>query len=139
MPASVPQRSPCVDAVLRGDEAAVRSWLERGGGANNARENGEVTGVTLLIDAATYGHERVAALLLQHGAEVDMQSSVGVTSKKVVPCSSALMCATNIGHERVVELLIRHGAEVDLQDSNGVTALMAAATNGHERVVELLL
>ena len=39
------------DAVLRGDEAAVRSWLERGGRANTTREYGEVTGVTLLMDA----------------------------------------------------------------------------------------
>ena len=42
--------------MLRGDEAAVRSWLERGGRANTARENGEVTGVTLLMDAAGQGH-----------------------------------------------------------------------------------
>ena len=73
MSSTSPQpQAPYVDAVLRGDEAAVRSWLERGGGANTTRENGEVTGVTLLMDAAGQGHEQVAALLLQHGAQINL-------------------------------------------------------------------
>ena len=105
-----------MDAVLRGDEAAVRSWLERGGRANTAREDGEVIGITLLMDAAVGGHERVAALLLQHGARVNLQSSNGGT---------ALMAAAHHGRERVVELLLQHGAEVNLQNSVGCTALMA--------------
>ena len=51
MSSSVPQPEAPHDAVLRGDEAAVRSWLKRGGRANTTREYGEVTGVTLLMDA----------------------------------------------------------------------------------------
>ena len=82
--------APHVDAVLRGDEAAVRSWLERGGRANTARENGGVTGVTLLMDAAGQGHERVAALLLQYGAQVNLLDSDGAT---------ALTYAATKGHE----------------------------------------
>ena len=131
MSSNEPQpEAPYVDAVLRGDEAAVRSWLERGGRANTAREDGEVIGVTLLMDAASQGHERVAALLLQHGAEIDQQDSGG---------STALTSAAYNGHERVVELLLRHGVKVNVQDSNGFTALMGAAASGHERVVELLI
>ena len=118
------------DAVVRGDEAAVRSWLERGGRANTAHEYGEVTGVTLLMDAAGQGHERVADLLLRHDAEATVQNSKGYT---------ALMRAATEGHERVVDLLLRGGAEIELQDSDGFTALMRAAQQGHERVVELLL
>ena len=79
-------------AALRGDEAAVRSWLERGGRANTTHKVGEVTGFTLLMDAAPagQGHERVAALLLQHGTQVNLQSSEGAT---------ALMLAAQGGHK----------------------------------------
>ena len=105
-----PQSTLALDAVLRGDEAAVRSWLERGGRANTAREaqdeDGEVvTGVTLLMSAAQEGHERVVDLLLQHGAEINLQSSEGGT---------ALMGAAVKNHERVVKLMLEHGAEINL-------------------------
>ena len=115
---SAPQPEAPHDAVLRGDEAAVHSWLEIGGRANTAHEYGEVTGVTLLMDAAGQGHEWVAALLLQHGAQANLQNSDGYT---------ALMTAAGNGHERVVELLLRRGTEINLQSSNGSTALMYAS------------
>ena len=48
--------------MLRGDEAAVRSWLEKGGRANTVREkDGEVIGDTLLMDAAGQGHRTLVA------------------------------------------------------------------------------
>ena len=50
------ERLDHVVAVLRGDEVAVRVWLEGGGRANATRERrgeegGVTTGVTLLMDA----------------------------------------------------------------------------------------
>ena len=53
--------------------------------------------------AAPSGHEGVVDLLLQRGAEINLQSSNGGT---------ALMCAAGNGHERVVDLLLRRGAEI---------------------------
>jgi len=102
-------------AAERGEEEAVLEWLDSGGRADATCERGGVNGVTLLMGAARKGHERVAALLLQRGAEVSLQRSDGGT---------ALVAAANQGHERVVELLIRHGAEINLLDSNGYTAPM---------------
>ena len=112
-----PSRSSdaAVLAAERGEEEAVLEWLDSGGRADATCERGGVNGVTLLMGAARKGHERVAALLLQRGAEVSLQRSDGGT---------ALMAAANQGHERVVELLIRHGAEINLLDSNGYTAPM---------------
>jgi len=70
-------------------------------------------GGTALMGAAYIGHERVVDLLIQHGAEVNLQRSSGFT---------ALMSAAGQGRERVVELLLQHGAEINLQNSDGVTA-----------------
>ena len=119
-----------IAAVERGDEEAVLAWLEVGGRVNATYEKGEMSGLTLLLCAAVHGHERVVELLLQHGAEINLQSSDGAT---------ALMLAAGQGHERVVDLLIRRGVELNLQNSDGGTTLMAAASQGHERVVELLI
>ena len=124
----------CSDAAVlaaeRGEEEAVLAWLDGGGRADATYERRGVSGITLLMGAAFNGHERVVELLLQHGAEINLQRSDGWT---------ALVIAASNGHERLVELLMQHGAEVNLQDSDGATALMNAANEGHERVVELLL
>ena len=101
------------------------AWLEDGGRADATCERGGVSGVTLLMFAARKGHERVVELLLQRGAEINLQSSEGVT---------ALMDAAGNGHERVVDLLIRRGAEINLQ-SDGGTALMMAAFFNHPAVM----
>ena len=77
-----PQTADFLGAVLRGDEVAVRVWLEGGGRANATRERrnedgGATTGIPLLTDAAGFGHERVIEVLLQHGAEINLQDSDG--------------------------------------------------------------
>ena len=59
--------------------------------------------------AAKNGHERAVELLLQRGAEVDLQDS---------DSWSALMCAADNGHERMVELLLRRGAKINKQRSD---------------------
>ena len=55
--------------------------------------------------AASEGHERVVELLMQHGAEVELQDNDRWT---------ALMVAARSGHERVVELLLQHDAEINV-------------------------
>ena len=105
-------------------------WLEGGGRVDATYERGGTSGLTLLMGAAHYGHERVVEMMLRRGAEISLQNSFGET---------ALMYSAENGHERVVELLLQHGAEVSLRNSDGYTALMVAAGNGHERVVDLLM
>ena len=51
-------------------------------------------------------------LLVQHGAETNLQDSGGHT---------ALTLAAQEGRERVVDLLIQHGAEINLQSGSGGT------------------
>ena len=77
-------------AAERGEEAAL-AWLDGGGRVDATCERGQASGITLLMAAASRGHERVVELLLQRGAEINLQSSDGVT---------ALMAAARCGHER---------------------------------------
>lgn len=58
---------------------------------------------TALMRAAAGGHEAVARMLLEHGANVEKADDHGTT---------ALMRAALGGQEKVVQLLLDHGAEV---------------------------
>ena len=74
----------CPDAAVlaaeRGEEEAVLAWLEGGGRVNATYERGEVSGLTLLIGAARYGHERLVDLLLRHGAAMNQKDNKGWTA-----------------------------------------------------------
>ena len=71
----------CSDAVVlaaeRGKEDAVLAWLEGGGRADATCERDGVSGLTLLMGAGFYGHERVIELLLRHGAEINLRDRDG--------------------------------------------------------------
>ena len=69
-------------------------------------------------------------LLLQAGAEKDLQDRIGKT---------ALQGAATLGHTKIVQLLLQAGADKDMRDQSGKTALMEAACNGHTEIVHLLL
>ena len=60
-------------------------------------------GATALMLAALGGHEAVAQVLLQHGADVAAADNNGGT---------ALMGAAQGGHEAMAQLLLQHGADV---------------------------
>ena len=76
------------------------------------------------------GAYRVARLLLETGAQVDLKSIRGWT---------ALMSASLHGSYKVAKLLLDKGAEVDLQDISGWSALMFASRQGKYDVAKLLL
>jgi len=116
-----------VAAARRGDDAAVLAWLDGGGRADATYAYNDQIGrseLSLLMAAASRGHERVVEVLLQRGAEIDVQSS------KSLEGVTALMAAASQGHERVVDLLIQRGADIDLQSRVGYTALIVATRVG---------
>jgi ankyrin repeat protein len=83
------------------------------------------------ITAAAYtGHEAVVRLLLDEGADVNVQGRYFGT---------ALQAASLIGHEVIVRLLLDRGADVNVQGGLYGTALQAASLIGHEVIVRLLL
>ena len=74
-----------------------------------------------LLMSAHLGHADLLELLLDRGAEVNMQSNSGI---------SALMIACFVGNTEMVELLLHHGAQVNMRDSAGVSALIIASAAG---------
>jgi ankyrin repeat protein len=71
-----------------------------------------------LNHAARYGHEGVARLLLEHGADVETKDNRG---------GSPLIWAAEWGHAGVVRLLLENGAEAEAKDMYGRSPLHLAA------------
>jgi ankyrin repeat protein len=78
--------------------------------------------------AAAHGHNEITALLLDHGASLNMQDKYG---------STALIHAADFGRNEIVRMLLIHGANPDVQNNNGCTALMAAAAQSIHSIIIL--
>lgn len=96
----------------------------------NVEDRGSKGDCTPLMEAANGGFIDIVKLLLQHGANVNAQSSSGNTALHFACCS---------GYDGVVQLLVQHNAELEHQNENGHTPLMEAASGGHVKVAKLLL
>ena len=114
-------------AAASGDEQAVAAWLDEGGDvdARCTEPNGE----TLLLAAAARGQDAMVRMLLQRGASVNLQTSLGGT---------ALMLAASLGHTTIVQELLDAKADASLQAKSGRTALMFAELQKRTATVQLL-
>jgi hypothetical protein len=81
-------------------------------------------------DQAAGDRIEIAALLVEHGADVHLRGLGGRT---------LLQGAAEEGNLASARFLLDHGAEVGAADSLGVTSLHAAADNAHLPLAELLL
>jgi len=103
------------------------------------------TGATPLLVAAKVGDARSVALLLKHGAIVDLPTATGVTP---------YMAAAGMGHSfnptrgrfktdaqavECLKLLKDAGAEVNRKNMQGLTALHSAAALGWDETVKKLV
>ena len=84
----------------------------------------DVSDETALIAAARLGLTNCARELLEHGADVNAQSSIGL---------SPLMYAAASGHTDLVELFLDSGADVNIRDNKGYSPLLYAALRLTER------
>ena len=89
-------------------------------------------GLSPLHWAARNGFASVARLLIEHGANVNLQAQgmEGATPLHVVAV---------YGHKAVAEALLAAGAEVNAMDKWGSTPLQYASFNGHEQLLGLLI
>ena len=110
-------------------------WLGRGDRASatwqiTLRDGSVVRGFTLLMAASGYGHDKIVELLLAHGADVDMQTSIG---------GSALMSAASKGRLSIVQRLLLAGAQTELRTSDGKTAVdMAHRSSAGQQCVKAI-
>ncbi|PSN59120.1 hypothetical protein BS50DRAFT_614690 [Corynespora cassiicola Philippines] len=94
-------------------------------------------GIMPLLIAAEKGHDVVARLLIEGGADVNAQGGI---------YGNALYAASWRGHKDTVELLVKAGADVNAQGADVKAqggfygnALYAASERGHKDIVELLV
>ena len=105
-------------AVRRGLEDHLRSLCQAGVDVNTVDD----TGNTLLMLAATEGHEGCVKVLIEAGAELDLQEIWEGNPER-----TALMLAAYFQRTECANLLIQAGADVNISGSLGHTALMFAA------------
>jgi hypothetical protein len=113
--------------VAEGDLRAVELFLKAGFHPNSRDKHG----VPLLCLAARNKHRSIAELLLEYGADIDLQSEDRGYS--------ALMDATLGGASELVELFIDRGADPNLQSKDGQTALVVAVGRNDAATASLLL
>jgi hypothetical protein len=122
-------RSPLHAAAFSGNFEVVRKLIEYDPADINARDD---YGWTPLLSASGGHHFKdgsVLRLLLEHGADINVQGPIGQTP---------LYWASYNGVLEVVRLLLGHGADVGAKDIFGQTALQYAADKGHDEIVKLL-
>ena len=117
---------PLIEAAKHGDEAALRSLLQKKTDVNAA----DADGSTALHWAAYHSDSEAADLLLRAGAKPNAATDLGVTP---------LWLASQNGDSGMVARLLRHGADPNLALLSGETPLMVAARSGYPEVVQQLL
>jgi ankyrin repeat protein len=85
--------------------------------------------VSPLVAALSRGHLKIAQLLYERGADVDVHGRDNCTP---------LYGASNSGHHEIVEWLLSRNANPDVPERDGWTPLHSAIFNGHLEVSRLL-
>mgnify|MGYP002824673766 CR=1 FL=1 len=116
-------------AANEGDAQTVTAWLEEGGGGVDTVSCTERGDMRLLMAAALGGQVALVRMLLQRGASVNLQASLGVT---------ALMYAATNGLTTIVQTLLDAKADTSLQTVSGNTAIRIAESYKHTALAQLL-
>jgi ankyrin repeat protein len=105
-------------AVKTGNTAQVRALLDADPALVNARDAEDSTP---LHYAAWKGHPEVTALLLERGADVHAQNTIGHWG------GTPLHAAAHANQRPIAEMLIAHGADVNALSCNGRRPLAETA------------
>ena len=104
-------------AAFTGNLTAMKQALAGGADPNTMDPQ---SGSTLLATAALMGHTEIVAILLEHGADVNVKSRDGAT---------ALHTSAFLGRVETVKLLLENGADTTLRNNMGSTAIDGAKLN----------
>lgn len=111
-------------AAWKGQIETVRWLLARGAQINRSARQW-----TALHYAVFAGHEEIARLLMQSGADVNARSTNG---------SSVLMMAAREGRVPLARLLISQGADATVRNDAGDSALLWSLRQGHLEIARAL-
>jgi uncharacterized protein len=89
-------------------------------------------GFTALGLASYFGHDEIAGILIEVGANVNLQSQ---NQFNVAPLHSAV-ASNNL---KIAKKLLDHGADVNSKQMNDLTPLHSAAYNGNMEIIKLLI
>ncbi|CAG9996116.1 unnamed protein product [Clonostachys byssicola] len=121
---------PLLQASRKGHAAVAKLLLEAGADPNvRAWKKGQ----TSLSLASIYDHIDVVQVLLDYGANIDLEDDCNCERTPMI------WAAIN-GHEAILKLLLEHKASLDSEDSKrGMSPLAWAITEGEEGATALLL
>lgn len=119
------------DSARHGVGSITKALVDIGAKPNSVG----TSGLPVLAEAASYGHEEVCGVLLGANADANVKTALG---------ESPLMLAARVGgtsDRRVLpsRILLQNNATVDAKDIKGRTALFGAAWRGFVDVVEVLI
>ena len=110
-----------------GNDTFVRELLAAGADPNKYKD---IDGITALIKAASNCRDSTVSILIQHGADLNVQTNYG---------STALTIAAWKGRNEVTTTLIKAGADLNIQTTNGKTALTIACEKGNNKMALSLI
>ena len=114
------------DCAFEGDIPKLREHLRLHKGVDEP--NG--AGLSALHVAIKMGDLKIAAILLENGADINFQDNNGNTP---------LILAVKKKDLELVTFVILRGADVNLANNDGITPLHQGAFSGNEKVVDFLL
>jgi ankyrin repeat protein len=117
-----------VEAATEGELDVVRGCVERGDGVD--AEVDEKEGGTALYWACREGHQEIAKMLVEEGADKDKANNDG---------DFPLSTACQNGHLKVAKMLVEEGADKDKANNEGWTSLSIACAHKREELVEMLV
>lgn len=115
-----------MEAISEGKAEEVKQLLENGTNANEL----SIVGATPLIHATWGKNIKIVKLLVQHGADINLNTE---------RFGSALNVAASVGAGGIAYLLIENGANLNAQDNEGKTPLMSAIYLSHPDLAKMLI
>ena len=112
------------------EKAAIHGWLKVAAFLLDHGAEVNARGGAAVFDATDAGNRAMVEFLLSRGANVNAKGNGGFT---------ALQQAARHGFQAVAEVLLANHADVNVQDSGGATALCSAASSGQLKIVQMLL
>ena len=122
-------RNPLHAAAYSGNFEVTRILIEYDSTCINARDRDGLTPLLCASEGRSFKDDSIVRLLLDHGADLNVQNQFGWTSLHWASINGAL---------GAVRLLLEHGADVQVKNNSSWTALQVAVWYGHDEIVKLL-